>query len=179
MIIPELTFSIQAPASLQPGVYPVRVVGVSAAEEKRPEQQLVQAQTTLILGPILDLWNFIRRPLPYISMTVVEPFEVRLSTEAQSMDLRRGTAATLELKAENLPKDSDVQVMNLPSGVSYRLLGWQKNKITLSLEATLDASLGLFDISAEAKVGNRWAPTGPIALTVSAPPESGHRRAAR
>jgi len=179
MIIPELTFSIQAPASLQPGVYPVRVMGVSAAEEKRPEQQLVQAQTTLILGPILDLWNFIRRPLPYISMTVVEPFEVRLSTEAQSIDLRRGTTATLELKAENLPKDSDVQVMNLPSGVSYRLLGWQKNQITLSLEATLDASLGLFDISAEAKVGNRWAPTGPIALTVSAPPESGHRRAAR
>ncbi|PYV93753.1 MAG: hypothetical protein DMG05_00380 [Acidobacteria bacterium] len=178
MIIPEIAFRIQLPESLQPGVYPVHVQGVSAAEEAGPER-LVQAQSTLMIGPILDLWNFIRRPLPYISMTVIEPFEVRLSAEVPSVDLQRGTTVTLDLKAENLPKDSNVQVVNLPSGVTYRLIRWQNDQITLSLEAAPDASLGLFDISAEAQIGNRWAPTRPIPLTVSPAPEVSHRRGAR
>jgi hypothetical protein len=179
MIIPEIAFRIQAPESLQSGVYPVRVQGVSAAEEKSLEPRLVQAQSTLILGPILDLWNFIRRPLPCIAMTVVEPFGARLSAEAPSIDLRRGATATLELKEEHLPKDSHVEVMELPLGVAYRIVGWENERITLGLEAAPDASLGLFDISAEAQIGNRWASTRPIALTVSPAPEVSHRRGAR
>src|SRR3989454_5482003 len=38
MIIPEIAFRIQLPESLQPGVYPVHVQGVSAAEEAGPER---------------------------------------------------------------------------------------------------------------------------------------------
>jgi hypothetical protein len=175
MIIPDIVFRVQAPQSLQLGTYPMRVQGVPAEEETSLERRLVQAQTTLILGPILDAWNFIRRPLPAILMTVVEPFEVRLSTETPELDLRRGAATSLELKAENVPKDSGVQLMNLPAGVAYRLAGRESDHITLSLEAAPDATLGVADISAEVKIGNRWAPTRPIKLTVS-PDEPGQTR---
>ena len=175
MIIPEIAFDLQAPASLQLGTYPVRVQGMPVAE-KTGSEQLIQAQATLILGPLLDLWNFIRRPLPNISMSVVEPFEVRLSTEVPNIDLQRGASATLELKAENVPKGCTVQVMDLPSGVTYSLVSWENDRIVLSLEAALDASIGLFNISAETKIGNRWAPTRPVKLTVSPAPESSRRR---
>jgi hypothetical protein len=167
MIIPEITFPIQVPESLQPGAYPIRVLGLSSAERDLPERRVVQAQTTLILGPLLDLWNFIRRPLPWISLTVVEPFEARLSAQAQSLDLAKGASVTLELKTENVPENATFEVMNLPAGVNYRLVGRQDDQVTLSLEASPDAPLGVSDISAETKVGSHWVATRPIPLTIT------------
>ena len=90
------------PESVRAGIYPVRIQGAPAGEETTSERWFVQAQTTLILGPILDAWNFIRRPLPGIFMTVVEPFDSRISAESVEMDLRQGSMATLELKTENI-----------------------------------------------------------------------------
>jgi len=175
MIIPEIAFRVTVPQSIQPGTYPVRVLGAPMGEESGSIQHFVQAQTTLILGPILDAWNFIRRPLPNVSMTVVEPFDVRLSAESVEISLQQGGMATLELRAENLPDDSVVQLINLPAGVGCRLAGRENNGITFNLEAASDASPGISDISAEVKVGNRWASTRPIKLTVS-PAEPSRRR---
>jgi hypothetical protein len=155
------------PESLQPGAYPIRILGVSSAERDFPERRVVQAQTTLTLGPLLDLWNFIRRPLPGISMVIVEPFEARLYTQAQSLDLARGTSITLELKAENVPESATFELKSLPADVNYRLAGRQGDQVTLSLEASPDAPLGVFDVSAETKVGSRWVATRPIPLTIS------------
>ena len=71
MIIPEIPFAIHGPASLTPGTYPIRVRGVAAAEEHGPNPRIVEGHATMLLGPLLDLWNFIRRPLPEITLTVV------------------------------------------------------------------------------------------------------------
>jgi hypothetical protein len=67
MIIPEIAFRLRAPATLAPGEYPVRIFGKAAVDGR-----VVEAQTTLLIGPILDLWNFIRRPSPRITMTVYD-----------------------------------------------------------------------------------------------------------
>jgi hypothetical protein len=176
MIIPFISFVVRVPESLPAGTFPVQAWGAPATETNTNAGR-VQAQTTLILGPILDAWNFIRRPLPSISMTVTEPFDTRLSTERSELELRRGAAATLELRAENVPKDSGVQLVNLPVGVSYQLIGRENGQITLSLNAAPDADLGASDFSAEVKVGNRWAATRPIKLIVSPAAEFSRERA--
>jgi hypothetical protein len=166
MIIPEIAFPIHSPASLPSGNYPFRILGVAAAEEARPDRRIVQAHMTLAMGPLTDSWNFIRRPLPEVSMTVCEPFASRLSTKASSLKLLRGGSTTLELEAENIPESASVQLMNLPPGVSYRFTGRQAGQITLTLEASAEAPLGSFEISAETKLEGRWAPTPPIALSI-------------
>jgi len=51
------------------------------------------------MGPLLDAWNFVRRPLPEIAMTVVQPFSAELLTETRTLGLDRGKSATLQLKA--------------------------------------------------------------------------------
>ncbi len=174
MIIPEIAFAIQAPESMPPGDYSLQVYGVPAAEKSSSGQQLVQAQNTLIMGPLLDAWNFIRRPLPQISMTVVEPFQARLSTQERSLSLNRGTSATLEVKTEKVPEDSVIQVMNLPAGVTYKVLGRQGDLVTLSLDAASDTAVGTFRLSVQTRVGDRWAATRPFELTISAPQSSTH-----
>ena len=79
MIIPEIVFTIRIPESVPPGAYPIRVLGVKAEEESKPERLVVEANTCAQMGPLLDLWNFIRRPLPAITLTVVEPVKTSLS----------------------------------------------------------------------------------------------------
>lgn len=166
MIIPELTFQIQAPESLQPGTYPIRVFGAAAVEESSSKHSVVQAQTVMMLGPLLDLWNFVRRPMPYIAMTVCEPFEANLSTQARTINLQRGKSATLELKLEHIPENTSFQLMNLPPGVTYGMIGRQAGQVTLMLEASPETPLGSYDISAEVQVGNRRAPSPLIALSI-------------
>ena len=169
MIIPEFAFRISAPESLPSGTYPIRVLGTPTAEESSPDRRVVKAGTTLTMGPLLDLWNFVRRPLPRIEMTVVEPSQARLWSANRTLALPRGGHAALTLTAENLPEDVDLRVEGLPQGVSFES-SRQDDQITVMLAADPEAELGSFDISAEARVGNRWVPTGVIPLSVKPAP---------
>jgi hypothetical protein len=163
MIIPELEFPIRAPEALAGGTYPIRVLG------RAVDGRVVEAHTTLLMGPLLDLWNFIRRPDPQVTMTVYEPFAGKISASASSLHLNRGASMTLELKAENIPNSASFQVMNLPEGVTYRLLGREKDQVTIQLEASDKAVLGSAEISAEAVLAGRRAASPVFNLSISAP----------
>lgn len=69
MVIPEITFRIAIPPASPPASYPVRVYGRAA---RTPQREPVEAHATLMLGPLLDVWNYVRRPLPQITLTVTE-----------------------------------------------------------------------------------------------------------
>src|SRR4030095_17255187 len=100
-ITPKIASPIHVPESLPVGSYPIRILGV-ATEEAQPDRQIVQAQTTLAIGPLTDSWNFVRRPLPDVSIIVTEPFDGRLMPKTSSLKLSRGQSATLELNSENV-----------------------------------------------------------------------------
>jgi hypothetical protein len=169
MIIPEITFDIKVPEALASGTYPIRVLGVAAAEEKNADRVVVEAETTMMMGPLLDLWNFVRRPLPAIAMTVCEPFSASLSAHARSVQLEPGKTATVELTAAHIPEAANIQLKDLPAGVEWRVNGRQGDQITLLLEASSQTLAGSYDISAQANVDGRWAATEPITLSVAAP----------
>jgi hypothetical protein len=172
MIIPELIFRIQAPETLPLGNYPLRILGVATAEEKSEARRVVQAQTTLLQGPLLDLWNFIRRPLPHVSMTVCDPPPARIESLSGSLSLKRGESATLELKVERLDESASIQLKELPTGVNGRLNGRQADQVTFVLEALPEAALGSFEISAETTLKNRRITTQPISLLILPAPKS-------
>lgn len=65
MLIPEIPFRIEAPTA--PGVYALRVMGKAA------DGQVAEAHTATMIGPIYQGdWNFYRRPVPAITLTVIE-----------------------------------------------------------------------------------------------------------
>ena len=169
MIIPEITFQIKVPESLSSGTYPIRVLGVAEAQEKSPDRQVVEAQTTMIMGPLLDLWNFVRRPLPHIEMTVCEPFEPSLSVQSRSFSVEAGKSSTIELTAEHVPESAEIELKDLPPGIQWHTLGRQGNQITLTIEASRQAPAGSYDISAQTRVAGRWASSDTIAISVQAP----------
>jgi hypothetical protein len=65
MIIPEIALPLKAPEAT--GTYPIRVFG-SAADGRQ-----VEAHTATMIGPIYQGdWNYYRRPVPAITLTVTE-----------------------------------------------------------------------------------------------------------
>src|SRR5207245_6561307 len=165
MIIPEISFRIHVPESIPVGSYTIRAYG-APADDPDDTSKRVEAHATIMIGPLLDLWNFIRRPLPAITMTVVQPFSAELLTDVRTLRLERGKSATIELKAENVPEDAQFRLLDLPEGVQYRVLGRQGAQVTVALEAGMEAKEGTFEISAETDVGSRRAPSPSIALFI-------------
>ena len=179
MIIPEHVFRIGVPESLPLGTYPIRVLGTPTADESSPDRRVVEARSTLIMGPLLDLWNFVRRPLPAVEMTVVEPPVGGLSTATESVTLAQGGHATLEMDGVDLPVDAPLTVKGLPQGVSAEVRR-HGQRFMVDLAATPEAVVGSCEISAEVLVRERWVASGLIGLTVEpAPtaPASSERRA--
>jgi hypothetical protein len=119
-----------------------------------------------MLGPLLDLWNFVRRPLPAINMAVVEPFSAVLLSETRSLQLEPGKSATIELKAENVPEDASFRLLDLPGGVQYKITGRQESQVTVLLQAGSQVAAGTYEIAVEADLGRRRAPSPPIALSI-------------
>ncbi len=64
MTTPELALKVSIPETLQPGTYAVRIFGKGAG-------QVVEAHANLWRGPLTNLFNFVRRPMPSVEITVV------------------------------------------------------------------------------------------------------------
>ena len=165
MIIPEITFKIQAPASLTPQTYPIRVLGCATAEESRPDRRIVEGHTAMMRGPLLDIWNFTRRPLASIGMTLLPPFDAKLVPESRNLRVEQGKSVQQTLKLENVPEAAVTDLFDLPRGVTARSLGRKGDRETIVFEAATDADPGTFAISAAALVVNRRV-SAPITLTI-------------
>ncbi len=168
MIIPEITFKIQAPTSLSQSAYTLRLIGCATNDESNPDRRLVEGHTAMMLGPLLDVWNFTRRPLPSITMTVVEPFDAKLSMETKSIRLEPGESAELTLNLENVPSGDLVIFRDLPKGIRAMSLGRKSTRETFVLEAATDSEPGTFAVSAEVSVAGRRASASAL-LTIYAP----------
>ncbi len=170
MIIPEIAFRIEAPASLAAGAYPIRIFGKAAVDGR-----VVEAHNAMMLGPLLDLWNFNRRPSPGLSVAVYDPLPGSLSAQTGSLAVSRGGSATLELRAEGLAGDAPIRVTGLPRGVNYRVSGRQGSQVTLQFEGGPDAPVGVYEITGEVDSGDRKISTQVIVLSVTASESSGGR----
>ena len=166
MIIPEISFQIQVPESLPVGDYPIRIFGTPTNEESKADRKIFEAHTSTMIGPLLDVWNYIRRPLPAIVITVCDSPVGQISTSNNQLSLRQGETTTLELKVQQVPESAAIQLMNLPEGLKYRQLGRQGEQVTLMLEAGPESSPGTTEFTADVRIGKRWISTPILQLQI-------------
>lgn len=167
MIIPEIAFSVSVPSSVLPGRYPIRVFGVASNEEGNSNRRVVEGHATVMIGPLLDLWNFIRRPAPEIELTVTAPFESQLLLSRRSLKISPSATESISLKTTALPTGASFRVANIPPGLTYKVTDRQADSMTVAFSA-LECPAGAYEVTLEAKVENRW--TSADALTINVQP---------
>ena len=161
IIIPEAPIQITVDEGVVPGTYPIRVLG-----REGPDGTVVQAHTSLWIGPPRKR-NDVRRPLPSITVTVVEPFEPRLTLDAGTVRLNRGGGSELTVKAEHISETASFELRNAPTGLTLNLTGREENQLTFRLEAAEDLAATESEVSVETRIDGRWAATAPFKVTVA------------
>jgi hypothetical protein len=165
IIIPELILKVKIPASLPPGDYPVRVFGRAA-----PGDAAVEAFTTLWIGPARKR-NDVRRPLPQVLVTVVEPIPAELSTIEDSLQLLSGGKTTLTLKTAGLSNDAEFRLGGGPADLQYRIVERRAEQVLIEIQAAESATAGNAELVVEASAAGRWTASQPIRVTIT--PHSG------
>jgi hypothetical protein len=137
-----------------------------AAGDTGPHRRIVEAQSTLLIGPITASHNFTRRPLPSVSMAVYDPFAPGISAEVATLSLKQNDKTSLNLRTVDVPGSATLEVKDLPPGVRWQVARREGERVTITLEASSDAPLGSFPVSAEALVDGRWAGAPPVTLVI-------------
>jgi hypothetical protein len=161
IIIPEAPVHISAGETVAPGAYPIRVLG-----REGPGGPVIEAHTSLWIGPPRKR-NDVRRPLPSVTVTVVEPFAPRLTLDAGTVRLTRGGGTELTVKAEHVPETASFELRNAPTGLTLKLTGREQNQLTFRLEAAEVLAATESEVSVETRIDGRWAATAPFKVAVA------------
>lgn len=172
MTTPELVMKIHVPASLSAGTYALRVKGAAAREKDDPARRVVDAQANLLRGPLTNLFNFVRRPLPGIRLTVVEPWPVHLKLSVPTISLQEGVAQMVEVLLSSVPDTIPVEWLGLSADVKSELISRDRDRAVFRFTgqqarpAPVNKSLRL---APAVKVDGRWAVGSDLEVTLLRP----------
>lgn len=160
VIIPDVHLKFRADGAMPVGEYPIRIHGRAASGG-----DLVEAFTTLWIGPP-GKRNDVRRPLPAITVNVVDAPPAKLTVKESVVRVVAGAQAQWMAEGERLPEGCELRVTGLPAGVSAKLKQ-QGNRVVAELAAGPSAA-GSARAVLEAKVDGRWVFSNPVTVTVAA-----------
>ena len=166
MTTPELALPITTSDSLPAGTYTLQVFGAAAGEKGDPHRRVVRAQSNLLAGPLTNLFNFIRRPLPAITLTVVEPLAAKLTAKVSTLTLTPGEEQAFELSLSSLSESIPIELKGLPDSVNVRLASRDANRAVFGLTPTAAAPAS-FRLTPAANLGARWAAGSAVQVTVA------------
>lgn len=171
-ITPEVQIPLRIPAGVAPGQYTIRVLGVAAKEEQQPGRRIIEAHANLKRGPLNGLFNYTRRPLAAVTLSVVEPMTAELKTEMTALEVPAGGAARLRLGLTNVPGGSPVVLRGLPETVAWRQVASSPQSVEFELVASPALAGKSFSFTAEASIRGRWTASREVQLKVDVAPAS-------
>lgn len=89
-------------------------------DEKQANPWIVEAHSNLKRGPLNGLFNYTRRPLAAVTLSVVEPVTAEVKTELTEMEIIPGTPARVKAGLRNVPDDARIEVRGLPASIGWR-----------------------------------------------------------
>lgn len=159
VIIPDVHLKFHAGGAMPVGEYPIRIYGKPAGGGAA-----VEAFTTLWIGPP-GKRNDVRRPLPSITVNVVDAPPARLKVKEGAVRVVEGAKAELTVEGEQLPDRCAWRVTGLPEGVSA-VVKQQGNRATVELAAGTGVR-GSARAVVEAKVNGRWVFSNAVTVTAA------------
>ena len=167
-MVPERLLKIRASDSVPTGSYVFRVVG----EVIGNEHVKAVGKSMDTMGGITELYNFLHRPAPPTTLSVVEPgmLTVELDIQDNKVSIAQGGLLTVAIKNPfpgGRKQDSKVWLTNAPDGLTARVVAGPKGVLGVGMSAAADLPAGSVEnVYLELHTGNRIVSTRPFTIEV-------------
>ena len=172
-MVPERLLKIQAGDTVPPGSYPFLVRGEVVGKERIK----AVGRAMDVMGGITELYNFLHRPAPQTTLTVIEPggLTVELDLKKDQVDVMQGGTSAVVIK-NRLPirtgQSPKVWLTNAPDGLRAQPGFDSEGNLQIDFRAAEDLPAeSSKDVYLEVALGNRIVSTRPFTVQVFAKEE--------
>ena len=169
-ITPEITIPLRVPATVPAGQYTIRVLGVAKRDENQANARIVEAHANLKRGPLNGLFNYTRRPLAAVTLSVVEPVTAEVKPELTEMEIAPGSPLRVKAALKDVPGGSRIEVRGLPDSIAWRETERSASSVEFELVPSANAAAKTVAFTVEADVLGRWAASKEVQLKIAAAP---------
>lgn len=167
-MVPERLLKVRASDSVPPGSYEFRVLGEVVGNEG------VRAVGISMdtMGGITELYNFLHRPAPPTTLSVVEPgiLTVELDIQDNKVSIAQGGSLTLEIKNRfpgGIREAPKVWLTNAPDGLEAQMVADPEGSWGVGLSAATGLPVeSVEDVYLELDTGDRIVSTRPFTIDV-------------
>lgn len=164
-ITAELTIPMAISKTVPAGRYAIRVPGVATRDRGGNAQRVVDSHANLKRGPPSGQFNFIRRPLAEVTLSVVDPVTATLPP-ASAVTAAPDAQALLKVQLKGVPRDAKVELRDPPANVAWKSERREAKHVEFLLTPGESAAGRTISFTAEANVRGRWVASGDIQLKV-------------
>ena len=131
---------------------------------------IVEAHANLKRGPLNGLFNYTRRPLPAVTLSVVEPVSAEVKAELTEMEIAPGTPARVMAGLKNVPADSRVEVRGLPASIAWHEIQRTASAVEFEHVPSTDTAVRTVSFTVEVNALGRWTSSRRVRLKIAMAP---------
>lgn len=152
------------PANVPAGQYTIRVLGVAKRDQNQASPRIVEAHANLKRGPLNGLFNFTRRPLAAVTLSVVDPVTAEVKAGLTEVEIAPGVPARCKTSLENVPAGAPIEIRGLPASIAWREIERTPGAVEFELVLSAAPADKTISFTVEANVGGRWVASKDVQL---------------
>jgi hypothetical protein len=163
-ITPEITIPLSVPGNVPAGQYTIRVLGVAKRDQNEASPRIVEAHANLKRGPLNGLFNFTRRPLAAVTLSVVDPVTAEVRAGLTEVEIAPGVPARFKASLKNVPDGAPIELRGLPASIAWREIERTPDTVEFELVPSAATAGKTISFTVEANVGGRWVSSKEVQL---------------
>lgn len=174
-ITPEITIPLSVPGNVRAGQYTIRVLGVAKRDQNEASPRIVEAHANLKRGPLNGLFNFTRRPLAAVTLSVVDPVTAEVKAGLTDVEIAPGVPARFKASLKDVPAGAPIELRGLPASIAWREIERTPSAVEFELVPSAPADKTI-SFTVEANVRGRWVASKEVQLKTAEHGLSGGER---
>lgn len=163
-ITPEITIPLRVPGNVPAGQYTIRVLGVAKRDQNEASPRIIEAHANLKRGPLNGLFNFTRRPLAAVTLSVVEPVTAEVKAGLTEVEISPGVPVLCKASLKHVPDGAPIELRGLPASIAWREIERTPGTVEFELVSSAAAAEKTISFTVEANVGGRWVASKEVQL---------------
>ncbi len=128
----------------------------------------MEAHANLKRGPLNGLFNYTRRPLAAVTLSVVEPVTAEVKPEMTEMEIVPGSPVRVKTVLKNVPANARIELRGLPGAIQWREIERTADAVEFEILPPASEKAKTVAFTVEADVLGRWSASKEVQLKIAA-----------